>query len=140
MTKQDMVWQDHNTFEEITICTMIKKRIIGIKKVKRASLKTIHNVKKDQNLDLKMVLYTKVNGKEMSDMVMVYKSGPMEQNMKDIGRIIRHMVKEYFGMYMVINMKDGGKETKPMDTVNIPTVMELPMRVIGKMISSTVKE
>ena len=119
---------------------MTKKKIIGIKKVMKVSRKIIPNVKKELNLDLKMELFTKANGKEMSVMVMESKSGQMVLNMRAIGKIIRLMDKVYFGMFMVTNMKGGGNEIKPMVMVNIPTVMELLTKVTGKTTSSTVKE
>ena len=62
------------------------------------------------------------------------KYGQMVQNMKANGKIIKHMVKEHFGMFMVINMKVNGKEIKLMALENILTAMEPPMKVIGEMI------
>ena len=101
--------------------------------------RTTHNAKKRLNLDLKMELYTKVNGKEMSDMAMVFRNGQMVQSTKVTGKIIKLTDKECFGMSMVINMKDGGSETRPMDMVNIPIATEQLMRVTGKMIFNMAK-
>ena len=44
---------------------MIKKKIIGIKKVKKVNKKIIPNVRKEQNSDSKMAHFTRANGKEM---------------------------------------------------------------------------
>ena len=49
------------------------------------------------------------NGKTKKDTDMVYKNGQMEQNMKDIGKMIKPMVKEHFGMFLVIFTKENGK-------------------------------
>lgn len=65
MIKLDMVWPVHSILEVITTCTMIKKKIIGIRKVKKVRQKIIHNVKRDKNLGLKMEPYIRVNGKVM---------------------------------------------------------------------------
>ena len=101
--------------------------------------RTSHNAKKRLNLDLKMELYTKVNGKEMSDMAMVFRNGRMVQSTKVTGKIIKLTDKECFGMSTVINMKVGGSETRPMDMVNTPIATELLMRVTGKMIFNMAK-
>ena len=45
------------------------------------------------------------NDKGKSEKDMANKHGLMEQNMKDIGRIIKQMVKENFGISMVMSMK-----------------------------------
>jgi len=47
-------------------------------------------------------------------MVKVYKHGPMGQNMKGNGKIIKLMAKVNFGMLMVIFLKEIGKMIKPM--------------------------
>ena len=60
MIKQDTEWLVHNIYGEIITCIMIKKKIIGIRKVKKVSQKTIPNAKKEQNLDLKMAHYTRL--------------------------------------------------------------------------------
>jgi hypothetical protein len=67
----------------------------------------------------------------------VYRSGQMERSIKDAGKIIKHMDKEYFGMFMVINTKATGKEIKLTDMENIPIVTEPHTRVIGEMICNT---
>ena len=69
-----------------------------------------------------------------------HKYGPMAQNMKANGKIIKLMGKEHFGMFMVINTRGNGKEIKPMDLENTPIVMEQLMKVIGAMIYSMVTE
>ena len=93
---------------------IVKKVRIGIRLALKANLKIIVNVNIDLSLYSKMGQDTKVNGKEMSDMVMVLKYGQTVQSMKVIGKITKHMEEEYFGMFMVINMKVNGKETKRM--------------------------
>jgi len=69
-------------------------------------------------------------------MDMGLKYGQMEQNMKEIGKIIKHMAKVYSGMFMETNMKDNGKEIKPMVSENIHTVTVRLMKEIGEMISN----
>ena len=49
-------------------------------------------------MSFKMVLFIKVNGKVINDMVMGYSNGLMGQSMKVIGWIIKPMEKEYFIM------------------------------------------
>lgn len=49
-------------------------------------------------LYLKMVLYIKENGKEIKNMVLGFKFGLMELGMKVIGKIIKLMDMESFGM------------------------------------------
>ena len=63
----------------------------------------------------------------------------MVTSMRVIGKIIKLMVKEYFGTYTVINMKVGGKETKPTAMVNIHIATVPPMKETGKTICNTVK-
>ena len=53
------------------------------------------------------------------DTVLEFKFGPMEQNMKVNGGIIKQTVKENFGMQMEISMKESGKMIKLMDTASI---------------------
>jgi len=57
------------------------------------------------NIDLKMEQFTRVNGKELKDMVMV-------SNMKDSGRTIKPVVKESFGMLTEMFLKANGKMTR----------------------------
>jgi hypothetical protein len=118
---------------------MTKKKITGIRKVKRVSKRTIPSAKKEQSSDLKMGLFTKANGKEMLDMATEFKNGQMVPSMRDIGRITKLTAKVYSGMSMVTNMRDGGSETKPMATVNTLTAMEPHTKEIGKMIFSMAK-
>ena len=54
--------------------------------------------KEDLNTDSKVELFMKVNGSKIIEMDVGYKFGLMEQNMKVIGRIIRHVVKVNFIM------------------------------------------
>lgn len=118
---------------------MIKKKTTGIKKARKVSKKTLASAKKEQNSDLKMELYTKVNGKATSDMGMVYKNGLMVQSMRGTGKTTRPMVKEYFGTFMEINTKDGGNGIKLTVMENTLTVMELLTKVTGKMTSNMAK-
>lgn len=52
----------------------------------------------ERNINLRTALYIKVNGRAMSDMVLVYKYGQMVPVMKGIGRIIKLTVLENSGM------------------------------------------
>ena len=49
------------------------------------------------------------------DTVLEFKFGPMEQNMKVNGGIIKQTVKENFGMQMETFMRVSGKMIKQMD-------------------------
>jgi hypothetical protein len=68
----------------------------------------------DLNLCLRTELCTRDIGKGRLDMVMEFKNGQMERNMKDYGKIIKHMVKEHFGMWMGISLRASGKMIKQM--------------------------
>jgi len=118
---------------------MIKKKIIGTRKVRRVKQLILVYVKSDKSSNLKMEHFTKASGCRMLGMDMVSRNGQMVLSMKVIGKIIKLMVRVYFGTFMVINMKAGGKETKLMVMENIPTVMAPLTRVTGKMICNTAK-
>ena len=51
--------------------------------------------KRKANMCFRMVQYTTDSGRETKDMAMEFKSGLMGPSMKDIGKIIRLMEKEY---------------------------------------------
>ena len=113
---------------------------IGMEKVLKVNQIIFLNVKNVLNLFLKIRHVIKDSGKEMFVMVMEPKFGLMELNMRVIGKIIKLMVRGFFGMFMEINMKENGKEIKHMDTVNIHIVMEQLTKVIGVMIYSMDRE
>ena len=83
---------------------------------------------------LKMELFIVANGKMGADMAMEFKFGQMERSMKDTGKIIRHMVKESFGMLMEMYLMEDGKMIKLMDLEYIHTLTALNMKVTGRMI------
>lgn len=96
------------------------------------------NIKK--NLCLIMEQFIKVNGKAKIGMDLEYKFGLMELNMKDIGKIIRLMGKESFGMLMETFLMVNGKMIRHMVTEFIFMLMEQNMKENGKMICNMVKE
>lgn len=59
------------------------------------------------------------NGWVNLEKVMEFNFGKMVQNMKVIGKIIRHVEKVFLSMQMEIHMKEIGLMTKQMDTVYI---------------------
>lgn len=69
-------------------------------------------------------------------MVMVFKFGQMELNMKVIGRTTKLVEKGNFTMLMVMFLKVSGKMIKQMDLVFIDIVMEQFMKVVGNRISN----
>jgi hypothetical protein len=80
------------------------------------------------------------NGKEIVVKDMEFKCGQMVQDIKEIGKIIKLMVKENLFMLMEIFIKVNGKMIKLMDLVVINIPMELHMKDIGKMIINKEKE
>ena len=113
---------------------------IGMKKVLKVNLIISHNVRNVLSSFLKIRLVIKDSGKVTFDMVTVPKFGQMELSMRAIGKIIKLMVKEFYGMFMEINMRENGKEIKHMVTENIHIVMEQLTKVIGVMIYSMDRE
>lgn len=79
------------------------------------------------NTNLKMVLFTKVNGSIDKDMVMEFKFGQMAPDMKENGKIIKLMVVGYFIMLMEIFSMANGKMTKRMvlELITIQTVVNM---------------
>ena len=69
-------------------------------------------------------------------MELEFKSGQMEQFMKENGEIIKHMEKEFLDMLMGIYLKENGKMIKLMDMAIISMLQEAIMKVNGKMIIS----
>jgi hypothetical protein len=67
------------------------------------------------NIVLKMVLFTKVNGRVVRDMVMGYRFGLMGPDMKGSGRGIRLMEGESSGMWMAIYLTESGRTIRLMD-------------------------
>ena len=111
-----------------------RKSRIGTR-AKRVNLKILMTLNRDLNIHMKMAQNITDNGKETTVMVLELKYGQTELNMKDIGRIIRHMGKEHFGMFMVMYMMDIGKETKHMEKESTLTKMEQHTMEIGRMIT-----
>ena len=68
-------------------------------------------------------------------MAMVSKSGMMTPDMKDSGKMIKHMAKASSTTPVEIYLKENGKRTWPMALEGICTSMESFMKVIGRMIS-----
>ena len=89
---------------------MGKMMKIGIMIAFKAKLKIFQNVNKDLYAHLKTELLTKANGITNKDMDMEPKFGLMVQNMKDIGKMIKHMVLGHLTTFQEINMKENGKE------------------------------
>jgi hypothetical protein len=61
-------------------------------------------VKHAQNIHLKMEQNITDNGKQTQDMDTEHKFGQMVLNTRGTGKIIKHMVRELFYMFMEINM------------------------------------
>lgn len=66
------------------------------------------------NTCLRMGLCTVVNGKMRCDMVMEFRFGQMELNMKVIGETIKLTEEESFGIQMVMSLMENGKTIKLM--------------------------
>jgi hypothetical protein len=74
-------------------------------------------------------------------MVMEFKFGLMELDIKVCGLREKHLVKENFAMLMEILTRDNGKTTKQMDMVYIYMLkVVLNMKDIGKMICNMAQE
>lgn len=81
----------------------------------------------------------KVNGKAISVMGSVSKSGKMVHLIMEPGSIIGHMEMANFIMLMEMYMMVSGNMIRLMGMVSTIMQMVLYMRVLGKMISSSVK-
>lgn len=79
------------------------------------------------------------NGLVTKETVKEYKYGLMEQNMKEIGWIIKLVERVNFIMLMEINIQENGLKIELMDMEFINKVMEQCMKEIGKMIYNMVK-
>ena len=134
------VYHSIKTISMLLIMTDQWRMKIGTPKVSKVNLIIFHNARNVLSLFLKIRPGIKDNGKETFVMVTVHKSGQMEPSMRGIGKIIKLMVKECFGMFMEINMRENGKEIKHMDMENIHIVMEQLMKVTGVMIYSMDRE
>ena len=73
-----------------------------------------NRVKTDLHMLSKVVLFTLVNGKADSEMVLANKHGLMAQNTSANGETIEHMDKANLSMSMVISMTDSGLMIKRM--------------------------
>lgn len=71
---------------------------------------------------------------------MVFKSGQMEQSMKDTGKTTKQTVKESFSIRMVIFLKDNGNETWCMDMVSTTTSLGHSTKDSGSMTCNMVSE
>ena len=78
------------------------------------------------------------NGRDRTDMAMVFRYGKVEPSMKVIGALIRRMVMVLFGMYTVTNTQVNGSMTKHMVLELISMQMVPGIKEIGKTICSTV--
>ena len=83
---------------------------------------------------LKVVLFIQVSGLEELVMGQVFKNGQMELDMRDNGKIIKHMDLENSGMLMVTSLKVSGRMTRQMERGLIPILMVQSMKETGKMI------
>ena len=63
-----------------------------------------------------MEQYTKDSGLQMLNMDLAYKFGQMVHDMKDIGNIIKLVVRGNSGTWTVMYLKENGKMTKQMAT------------------------
>ena len=113
--------------------------LIGIKKAKKVSPKTLINMKKEMSFNLKMEPDIRVNGKTTLDMEKESKYGLMVPNMKACGKTTKLMDKALSGMFMETDMKESGREIKLTVTENTLIVMAQLMKVTGRMISNMVK-
>jgi hypothetical protein len=86
------------------------------------------------------VLFIKDNGKINNDMVMEYRYGLTELNMRDIGLIIKLMEGENSGMQMVMFMMENGKTIKLMDLEPMFICLVQNTLVNGSMIFRMEKE
>lgn len=90
----------------LTITRMVKKT----KKImKTCQLKT------ESNIDLKMVLYTKVNGEDQCVMDRVFRSGLMVLAMRGNGEKTKLMAEANSGMLMEMYLMESGEMIKLMD-------------------------
>lgn len=64
----------------------------------------------------------------------------MELSIKDFGKIIKHTVKAYSGMFTATSTREIGRETKPTDTASTLIVMEQHTKEIGETIYSMEEE
>jgi hypothetical protein len=86
------------------------------------------------------VIHTKVNGKMIKLMDMVYVSMlKVVQDMKDTGKKICNMVQVYKSILMVIDFKVCLNKVKNVDKVLIIYLMEPSIKVNGLMVESKVK-
>ena len=76
----------------------------------------------------------KENGRDLSEMVMAFRNGQMEQSTKVSGEIIGPMAKGDLGMLMAIFLKGNGKMIRRMAMESINMQLELLMKVNGRMI------
>lgn len=76
----------------------------------------------------------------VSEMVTAHKSGLMDRDMKDTGKLIKPTDKENSFMLMVTFMKANGSKTKLMETEPTLTLTVPITTEIGSTINSTVTE
>ena len=92
--------------------------------------------KKDNQSNLKMVLFMMVNGKVIFGKVMVCKYGQMAPGMKVNGSITRQKEKESSHMLTEIFIMEIGKKIKHLDMESISITMGPDIKVNGLMIIS----
>ena len=92
--------------------------------------------RKEIYIHLKLELLMKVNGLEVSEMVMEFSNGQMELDMKDNGEITEPMEKENSLILMVIFMREIGLMIRQMVMEYIIILMAQCMKDIGETIFS----
>ena len=70
-------------------------------------------------------------------MDMEFRSGQMELSMRDLGRIIKLMAKEYFITLTETSLMENGNLIKQMGSESIYMLMELDTKAIGRTTFST---
>ena len=99
---------------------MKKKGKVGMTIVFKVNLKIFQNMNKENNAHLKVELPMKDNGTANKDMDTEYKFGLMVLNMKDIGRMMKHMALEFLKVVLLeIVMRVTGREICNMEKENL---------------------
>ena len=115
------------------------KKKANLKSEVPAKLENHLSTKNMENLNLKMELFTKANGKIVRGMVKESRYGLMVLVTKENGLIIKLTDEGFSSMSMGMFLKVNGLVIKLMVMESIITQMAVSMRVIGLMIFKTVK-
>lgn len=102
----------------ITIIIMtIQMVVLTITRKVKKTMKIMRTypLKTESNIDLKMELYTKVNGEDQCVMDKVFRYGLMELAMRGNGERTKHMAGANSGMLMEMSLMGSGEMTKQMD-------------------------